>query len=123
MSYLIEVTDANFASDQNKILINLDQIIKIYKSGTGCIIQTPTEHLKVKESFEQFKQFAVHTVSVEDIQRMTGAQFGLGKVSAGPAKEPLNEPNAVKSKVPTASKKEPAPVQDILPEVKPARKK
>ena len=121
MSYLIEVTDANSPQDKPaKILLNLDQIIKIYKSGQWCILQTPTEHLKVRESFEQFKQFAVHTVSAEDIQRIAG---GLGKVSAGPAKEPLNEPNAIKSKVPVPTKKETAPVQDILPEVKPARKK
>jgi hypothetical protein len=57
------------------VIINLDQVIEIAPlSAGGCSIHFTydgdmgTKQIKVKNSYEQFKQFAMQTVSAEDIQ-------------------------------------------------------
>ena len=94
MTYFVEVTPTNHVGGEEKVLINMDQVVKIYPAlgvGENVILQTTVgEHLRIKENYSQFKQFAVETVSSTDIAK---------KVSG----------------MPKVSKKENAPVADIIP--------
>lgn len=72
MSMFVEVDSA----EKNcPVIINLDQVIEIAPlSAGGCLIHFTydgdmgTKQIKVKNSYEQFKQFAMQTVTAEDIQ-------------------------------------------------------
>ena len=57
------------------VIINLDQVIEITPlSAGGCLISFTydgdmgTRDIKVKNSYDQFKQFAMQTVTGEEIQ-------------------------------------------------------
>jgi len=57
------------------VIINLDQVIEIAPlSAGGCLINFTYDgdmgvrSMKVKNTYEQFKQFAMQTVTAEDIQ-------------------------------------------------------
>lgn len=71
MSTFVEVISA----DKNcEIIINLDHVTEIVPlSAGGCIItlssSTGKYDLKVKDSYALFRQFAMQTVSAEDIER------------------------------------------------------
>ena len=73
-----------------KVIVNLDSVMEIAPlvSG-GCVIFFPDSAavggkngMKVKDSYDQFKQFALQTVSSEDIARkIKGLKRGIETVS------------------------------------------
>jgi hypothetical protein len=74
MSTFIEVDSVE---KQSKVIINLDEVIEIAPlAAGGCILffadaaatggKSP---YKVKDSYDAFKQFAMETVSAEDIAK------------------------------------------------------
>ena len=71
MSTFVEVVSA----EKNcEIIINLDHVTEIVPlTAGGCIItllsSTGKYDLKVKDSYALFRQFAMQTVSAEDIER------------------------------------------------------
>jgi len=57
------------------VIINLDQVIEIAPlAAGGCLVNFTYDgdmgvrSMKVKNTYEQFKQFAMQTVTAEDIQ-------------------------------------------------------
>jgi hypothetical protein len=54
-----------------KVIINLDDVIEIAPLlDGGCILYfASTGPYKVKDSYDQFKQFAMETVSADDIAK------------------------------------------------------
>jgi hypothetical protein len=74
MSLFVEV---NSVEKSCPVIINLDHIIEIAPLATGgCALFTldgagmnSKNAMRVTDSYEQFKQFAMQTVSVEDIAR------------------------------------------------------
>ena len=74
MGLFIEVSDVEKGC---KVIINLDTVMEVapLKSG-GCEIAFPDAAavsgkriMKVEDSYSQFKQFALETVSVDDIAK------------------------------------------------------
>jgi hypothetical protein len=62
--------------DGHPLLINLDEVYKIAPiigSGSGSILYfNNSQILRTGEKYDQFKQFALQTVSAEDIAKMAG---------------------------------------------------
>lgn len=54
-----------------QVIINLDHVVEIapLKEGGCAIFLTNNESTRVKDSYELFKQFALQTVSVDDIAK------------------------------------------------------
>ena len=54
-----------------KVVMNLDEVIEIAPLlDGGCVlILSDSRYYKVKDSYDQFKQFAMQTVSSEDIAK------------------------------------------------------
>lgn len=75
MSTFVEVVSA----EKNcQIIINLDHVTEIVPlAAGGCIVtllsSTGKYDLKVKDDYGQFRQFAMQTVSAEDIERQVKA--------------------------------------------------
>ena len=71
MSTFVEVVSA----EKNcEIIINLDHVVEIVPlTAGGCILSLASSSgkydLKVKDSYALFRQFAMQTVSAEDIER------------------------------------------------------
>ena len=84
MALFIEVTSV----EKNcKVIVNLDSIVEIAPlSSGGCVLfvsdsaatggKTP---LKVQDSYELFKQFAMQTVSADDIAARFPTKRGPGR--------------------------------------------
>jgi hypothetical protein len=77
MSLFVEVDDTEKGC---KVIINLDTVMEIapLRSG-GCELFFPDSaavggkrSMKVKDSYTLFKQFALQTVSAEDVARING---------------------------------------------------
>ena len=74
MSLFVEVTSLD---KDCKVILNLDHVVEIAPLVTGgCAIfmsdgagMNSKTSMKVKEDYEQFKQFAMQTVSAEDIAK------------------------------------------------------
>jgi hypothetical protein len=74
MALFVEV---NSVEKQCPVIINLDHIVEIAPLASGgCALFTTDgagmnsrSSMKVEDSYEQFKQFAMQTVSAEDIAR------------------------------------------------------
>ena len=74
MAFFVEVKSVE---KQCSVIINLDHIVEIAPLASGgCALFTTDgagmnsrSSLKVEDSYEQFKQFAMQTVSADDIAR------------------------------------------------------
>lgn len=74
MSLFVEVTSVD---KDCKVILNLDHVIEIAPLVTGgCAIfmsdgagMNSKTSMKVKEDYEMFKQFAMQTVTADDIQK------------------------------------------------------
>ena len=74
MALFVEVTSVD---KECKVILNLDHVVEIAPLVTGgCAIfmsdgagMNSKTSMKVKEDYEQFKQFAMQTVTAEDIQK------------------------------------------------------
>jgi len=75
MSTFVEVVSA----EKNcQIIVNLDHVVEITPLASGgCILSMANEgskyEIKVKDDYGQFRQFAMQTVSSEDIERQVKA--------------------------------------------------
>lgn len=91
MSTFIEV---NSAEKNCKVIVNLDHILEIAPLlDGGCVLfmtdsagMNSKQGIRVKDSYTQFLQFAMQTVSVEDIERR------FPKVSAGTTSQDTEVP-------------------------------
>ena len=74
MSTFIEVDSVE---KQTKVIINLDEVLEIAPlAAGGCVLFFADQSspggktsYKVKDSYEQFRQFAIQPVSAEDIAK------------------------------------------------------
>jgi hypothetical protein len=74
MSLFVEITSEE---KKCKVIINLDMVLEIAPLiAGGCVLSfndsasvNGVRTLKVKEDYEQFKQFAMQTVTADDIQK------------------------------------------------------
>lgn len=100
MALFVEVSSVE---KECKVILNLDHVVEIAPlvSG-GCAIfmndsagTNSKTSMKVKEDYEQFKQFAMQTVTAEDIQK----RFPKKEKSASVVK-PQEEGKGVELEVP-----------------------
>ena len=93
MSLFVEV---NSVEKGCPVIINLDLVVEIVPlAAGGCALFTADNAgvnsksaMRVTNSYDEFKQFAIQPVSVEDVQRITSAALG---------KSPVKETNKSKS--------------------------
>jgi hypothetical protein len=85
MAIFVEVESVE---KQTKVIINLDEVIEIAPLlDGGCILfLSDRAPYKVKDSYDAFKQFAMQTVSSEDIAKQVKA------LTKGSKKEPIEIP-------------------------------
>jgi hypothetical protein len=85
MSLFVEV---NSVEKGCPVIINLDLVVEIVPlAAGGCALFTADNAgvnsksaMRVTNSYDEFKQFAIQPVSVEDVQRITSAALGKGLV-------------------------------------------
>ena len=80
MSLFVEVESV----DKNcKVIINLDTVVEIAPlSAGGCaLFLSGGGVFKVKDSYNQFKQFAMETVSADDIAKKVKSLKGSTKLN------------------------------------------
>ena len=96
MSLFVEV---NSLEKNCPVIINMDEVVEIAPlAAGGCALFTVSSGIiRVSDTYDQFKQFAMQTVSSEDVAKRV-------------AKMPQVE-------------KEPAPVADIIPPTKASKGK
>lgn len=94
MSLFVEVNSV----DKNcKVIVNLDAVVEIAPLATGgCVLfvsdsaatggRTP---LKVSDSYELFKQFAMQTVSADDIAARFPTKRGPGRPPKAETEQPV----------------------------------
>jgi hypothetical protein len=74
MALFVEVDSVE---KNSKVIINLDEVIEIAPlTSGGCALFLAHGVIKVKDNYDQFKQFAMQTVSSEDIAKKVKAIKG-----------------------------------------------
>ena len=83
MALFVEVDSVE---KQSKVIINLDEVVEIAPlTSGGCALFLTHVVIKVKDNYDQFKQFAMQTVSSEDVANQV-------KKLKGVKKEPIEIP-------------------------------
>ena len=83
MALFVEVDSVE---KQSKVIINLDEVVEIAPlTSGGCALFLAHGVIKVKDNYDQFKQFAMQTVSSEDVANQV-------KKLKGVKKEPIEIP-------------------------------
>jgi len=83
MALFVEVDSVE---KQSKVIINLDEVVEIAPlTSGGCALFLAHGVIKVKDNYDQFKQFAMQTVSSEDVANQV-------KKLKGAKKEPIEIP-------------------------------
>lgn len=93
MSVFVEVDSVE---KQCKVIINLDMVVEIAPlAAGGCALFFPDAQavggktaMKVKDEYPAFQQFAMQTVSSDDIAKRVEAIKGRGR----PSKSPIDIP-------------------------------
>jgi hypothetical protein len=74
MALFVEVDSVEKSS---KVIINLDEVVEIAPlTSGGCALFLAHGVIKVKDNYDQFKQFAMQTVSSDDIAKKVKAIKG-----------------------------------------------
>ena len=77
MALFVEVDSVE---KQSKVIINLDEVVESAPlSSGGCALFLAHGVIKVKDNYDMFKQFAMQTVSSEDIANRIEAIKGRGR--------------------------------------------
>jgi hypothetical protein len=74
MALFVEVDSVE---KNSKVIINLDEVIEIAPlTSGGCALFLSHGVIKVRDNYDQFKQFAMQTVSSDDIAKKVKAIKG-----------------------------------------------
>ena len=77
MALFVEVDSVE---KQSKVIINLDEVVEIAPlTSGGCALFLAHGVIKVKDDYSQFKQFAMQTVSSEDVANQVKKLKGMKK--------------------------------------------
>ena len=80
MSVFVEV---NSVEKKCKVIVNLDMVVEIAPlTSGGCILFFADNDMKVSDNYPLFQQFAMQTVSSEDIANRIEAIKGRGRPKA-----------------------------------------
>lgn len=77
MALFVEVDSVE---KQSKVIINLEEVVEIAPlTSGGCALFLAHGVIKVKDNYDQFKQFAMQTVSSEDVANQVKKLKGMKK--------------------------------------------